>query len=417
MTSTLIESRTHRIDSTVQNRRLIVRIFKICLITLSVALALCLVSVPARATFSGENGRIVFIANPTGTWQMYTINADGTGMTQITNLPATTIEGWAPSFSPDGKKIAFCHDMSGAPEIYTINADGTGLTRLTFDKLFDCVPRWSPDGRRIAFARAVPSTFQTVIATMLADGSGSITDLTSEIWGAYWPTYTPDGNRITFVSIQAGFISVVWIMKTDGTNQERLTRPALEGFPADISPNGKHILVINHESTPLTNAVFRMDLNGTDLRKLSDPGKGHHDIPGTYSPDGTKIVFASDRLSNNLSLDLFLMNADGSDIHRIATGLTVGGCPDGNCVTPSWGPKPASNGEANYVTDDGMPSTLSGRCIAMQTDKGRLNGYCIGKAPSCSQNFDPRHCPIDRTAKRYTFLCNQSVDAVRRCKP
>jgi Tol biopolymer transport system component len=318
-----------------------VQISKMFSSTLFVALTLFLVSVPAHATFPGQNGKIVFIANPTGTWEMYTINADGTGMTQITNLPPTTLELWIPSFSPDGKKIAFCHDMSGAPEIYTINADGSGLTRLTFDNLFDCSPRWSPDGTRIAFVRVVPSTFQGVIATMPADGSGSITDLTSEIWGAFWPTYTPDGSRITFVSIQAGFISVVWIMDNDGTNQRRLTQPALEGFPADVSPDGQHILVVNHESTPVTpNEIFRMNLNGTGLTKLSNPGKGHSDLPGTYSPDGTKIVFPSDRLSNNFSLDLFIMNADGSDIHRIASGLTVGGCPDGNCVNPSWGPKP-----------------------------------------------------------------------------
>jgi Tol biopolymer transport system component len=317
------------------------RIHKMFSSTLFVALTLCLVSVPAHATFPGQNGKIVFIANPTGTWQIYTINPDGTGMTQLTNLPATINEGWAPTFSPDGKKIAFAHDFSGANEIYTINADGSGLTQLTFDNFFCYLPRWSPEGTRIAFVRGIPATQQGVIATMPADGSGPITDLTSEIWGAFWPTYTPDGSRITFVSTQAGFISVVWIMNSDGTHQERLTQAALEGFPADVSPDGQHILVINHQSTPITpQEVFRMKLNGTGLTKLSNPGKGHHDIPGTYSPDGTKIVFASDRLSNNLSLDLFIMNADGSDIHRIASGLTVGGCPDGNCVTPSWGPKP-----------------------------------------------------------------------------
>jgi Tol biopolymer transport system component len=141
---------------------------------------------------------------------------------------------------------------------------------------------------------------------MQADGTGSISDLTSDFWGAFLSTYTPDGSRMTFNSTQGGFVSVVWIV-----------------------------------STPVTPiAVFRMNLDGRGLTKLSDPGKGHHDIPGTYSPDGTKIVFASDRLSNNLSLDLFIMNGDGSDIHRIASGLTVGGCPDGNCVTPSWGPTP-----------------------------------------------------------------------------
>lgn len=308
---------------------------------LFVVVAILLVSLPAHATFPGQNGKIVFNANITGTWQMYTINADGAGMTQITNLPPTTLEGWGPTFSPDGKKIAFCHDMTGAPEIYTINADGSGLTQLTFDNLFDCAPRWSPDGTRIAFARAVPLTQQTVIATMPASG-GAITNLTTEFWSAFWPTYTPDGTRITSVSSQAGFIGVVRIMDSEGSHQKQLTRPDLEGFPADISPDGSHILVIDHESTPVTPyAVFRMNLDGSGLTKLSDPGKGHYDIPGTYSPDGTKIVFVSNRLSKDVSLDLFIMNADGSDIHRIASGLTVGGCPDTNCVTPSWGPQAA----------------------------------------------------------------------------
>lgn len=307
-------------------------------IKLLVTVALLIASLPAYATFPGQNGKIVFIANPTGTWQIYTINFDGTGMTQITNLPPTTIEGWFPTFSPDGKKIAFFHDLSGAPEIYTINADGTGLTRLTFDNLFDASPRWSPGGTQIAFAREDPLTLQTVIATMPANG-GTIANLTDRFWSAFLPTYTPDGTTITSVSSQGGFISVVRIMTSDGAHQKQLTRPDLDGSPADISPDGKHILVINNESTPVTpNEVFRMNLDGSDLVRLTDPGTGKWDIPGTYSPDGTKIVFASNRLSDDFSMDLFVMNADGSDIHRIASGLTAGGCPDGNCVTPSWGP-------------------------------------------------------------------------------
>jgi Tol biopolymer transport system component len=76
-------------------------------------------------------------------------------------------------------------------------------------------------------------------------------------------------------------------------------------------------------------------INGTDLTRLTRPQKVHHDIDATYSPDGTKIAFASDRLSSNGSLEIFRMNADGSDITRIATDLTVGGCPDDNCINPA----------------------------------------------------------------------------------
>ena len=51
---------------------------------------------PASATFPGKNGKIVFVANPGGSWQLYTINPDGSDMTQITNLTRTASEFWTP---------------------------------------------------------------------------------------------------------------------------------------------------------------------------------------------------------------------------------------------------------------------------------------------------------------------------------
>jgi len=74
-------------------------------------------------------------------------------------LTATRSGNSAPSWSPDGTKIAFesgrdrprSHDFT--PEIYTMNADGTGQTRLTQKGRYSD-PVWSPDGKRLAFSRA-----------------------------------------------------------------------------------------------------------------------------------------------------------------------------------------------------------------------------------------------------------------------
>ncbi len=55
------------------------------------------------------------------------------------------------SGSPAAGKIAFVSSRDGNPEIYTINTDGTDLTRLTNDLAIDEEPAWSPDGQRIAF--------------------------------------------------------------------------------------------------------------------------------------------------------------------------------------------------------------------------------------------------------------------------
>jgi len=82
------------------------------------------------------------------------MNPDGSDLFQVTNLPPTTNSSWFQDYSPDGKQIVFSHDMTGSLELYVINADGTGLRQLTkidgTDKLF---PRWSPKGLRIVFLR------------------------------------------------------------------------------------------------------------------------------------------------------------------------------------------------------------------------------------------------------------------------
>jgi Tol biopolymer transport system component len=302
-------------------------------------LAVLFTGASAQATFPGENGPIVFTANPTGTVQIYTINPDGTGMVQITNLPATTATGLLPTFSPDGRRILFTYAPgSAAPNLYVINADGTGLKQLTFDGL-STDGRWSPDGTEIVFGRTSTLTGANVITTMRADGTGGITALTTILWDSYGPSYTPDGTHIVYYSTQGGFVETVWIMNADGSNKKRLTPPVLELFPGDVSPDGRRVSMWNHNSTSLPTSIFAMNIDGTDIQRLTNSG-GHHDIDPGYSPDGTKIVFTSDRLSSDTNFDLFTMNADGSNIQRIATGLTVGGCPSQNCVGPSWGPKP-----------------------------------------------------------------------------
>jgi Tol biopolymer transport system component len=152
-------------------------------------LVLLSVSTLCWAAFPGQNGRIVFVANQSGSWQLYTINPDGTGMIQLTYLDATSYDSWAPSFSPDGSKIAFDYgtvDANGNPhpDLYVINADGTALKRLTDDGLSQA-PKWSFDGNHLIFARQSPLTGQTVVTLMSSDGSGGKTALTSDVWSSF----------------------------------------------------------------------------------------------------------------------------------------------------------------------------------------------------------------------------------------
>ena len=62
---------------------------------------------------------------------IYTVNADGSGIAQITHEAGGTLNAGFNSWSPDGTKISFISNRSGTYEIYTMNADGTGVTQLT----------------------------------------------------------------------------------------------------------------------------------------------------------------------------------------------------------------------------------------------------------------------------------------------
>jgi TolB protein len=373
------------------------------------------------ASFPGQNGRIVFVANSGGSWQLYTINADGTDMVQLTNLDATTYDSLAPSFSPDGSKIAFDYgpvDVNGNPhpDLYVINSDGTGLKRLTHDGLSQA-PRWSFDGTHLIFARQSPLTGQTVVTLMASDGTGPKTALTSDVWSSFADSYTPDG-KINFDSQMGGLVSAEWIMNADGSGQKQLTPAPLEGGVSDVSPDGKHIVLTSHDNSPLPGAIFMMNIDGSQLRQITFPIDGAADEFPAYSPDGTKIVFASSRIDPG-SLDLYVMNADGSNITAIATGITVGGCSDGNCVEPSWGPVPDGGSNAqrkagqtsgatkgdptasidlDHTLDPAFPPY--GHCIE---ENGKLTGACgmdVHVGPSGCAAIRSSTCQAGAMAKK-----------------
>jgi TolB protein len=313
----------------------------IALVLLAVAAA------PADATYAGRNGRIIVSSNRTGSWQLHSVKADGTGITQITNLPATDLaspaNAFLPDVSPDGRRIVFSHDVGGDVELFVVNVDGTGLTRLTYDPgRSDGAAHWSPDGTSLVFARESDQTHLNVITTMAALPGAPMHALTTDLWDSFWPEYTADGRQIMFDSQIGGLVAAIWVMDADGSHQRRLTDAPLEAGFSDIAPDGRRVALINHQNTTLRTSIFSMKPDGSAITRLTNAGR-LHDVQPVYSPDGKRIAFVSDRSSpgSEHDQDLYVMKADGSGLKRIATGLTVGGCPDDdNCVNPDWGAAP-----------------------------------------------------------------------------
>jgi TolB protein len=111
--------------------------------------AAALVAPPAHAAFPGANGRIAYSFNSPNEFEqsmLYAQRPDGTQKSRLSSSPLFFIDGT--SWSPDGRKVAY---DDGCCSIYTVNADGTGETEIDFSGYDDLAPAWSPDGTKIAF--------------------------------------------------------------------------------------------------------------------------------------------------------------------------------------------------------------------------------------------------------------------------
>jgi Tol biopolymer transport system component len=112
---------------------------------------------PAEAAFPGINGKTAFMSdrttgagvdNPTGDFEIFTINQGGTGLTQLTFNTATESQ---PNWSPNGKQITVTSDRDGNFEVYTMSADGSNQLNRSQNAALDWQPNWSSDGQHIVF--------------------------------------------------------------------------------------------------------------------------------------------------------------------------------------------------------------------------------------------------------------------------
>ena len=291
------------------------------------------------------NEQIVFMSKAdSAEGELYLLDKAG----EITRLTNNNRHENNPALSPDGKKVAFnAGDASDMLtwDIYVLDLDTKQETQLTNNNVIDAHPDWSPDGDKIVFGSFRDNSGNAAgaadIYVMNADGTGSLTQLTSTQWEDNDPEWSPDGTKIVFKSTrdtQTSAREEIYVMNSDGSGVKRLTQTS--GWQSDHdpswSPNSDKVVFVRFEGsrawtdgTDLTILatkwqeltpwnIYAVDLSGNTQKLTSNAQAGWGAV--VYSSDGSKILYGRldwipDSSNKIIGADhrLILMNADGSD--------------------------------------------------------------------------------------------------------
>jgi len=247
---------------------------------------------------------------------------------------------------PNGR-IAFARfdQTLGDTVTYTVNPDGSHQRQLFFSGPSG-FPRWSPDGSQVSIATACTDGTETCAATIVDPDSGTFRqfkwpDPTLETSCGIWSS---DGQRLAcegFGVTDPSRNGIYTIRSSDGGGLTRITsNPGGDDTPIDYSPDGKQLVFDRtdpHGPPGNNQALFVVNVNGSGLHRITP--WGFSDDDGSWSPDGTTIVFEHFG-------SLYTVHPDGSGLSKLSlqTGRSTtafnafdaGWSPDGTKIVFSF---------------------------------------------------------------------------------
>lgn len=277
------------------------------------------------------DGVLAYYSERDGNAEIYLMNADGSAERRLTFNEA---DDYSPAWSPDGERIAFESDRNDPNpvrcfpnctyDLYVMNADGTGERQLTDTPyISETNADWSPDGTQIMYDADVGGDGNGEIyvlnvedALVSAAEPKRLTDGKSDDRFADW---SPDGTQIAFSSKRDGNWEI-YVMNADGTDPRRMTDNAVNDFFPDWSPDGTQIayFVMPANLAARGQDLYIMNADGSDARQLTDTQPIVDEDPA-WSPDGKRLAFQSDRDGN---FEIYLINVDGTNEQRLTTNHT-----------------------------------------------------------------------------------------------
>ena len=227
-----------------------------------------------------------------------------TGQRDISTIPAAggapvpvtvdTAIDWSPIWSPDGRSLFFSSNRGGTMNLWRVPIDErTGATlgppeALTAPTSSASLMSMSADGRSIAYTALTSSYSIGKVSFDPVNGSVRGTPVTviggSRPFAAPYPS--PDGQWLSFNSLPPH--EEIFVSRSDGTGMRQLTNDGVRNRNPTWSPDGQRIVFMSNRDG--MNQIWSIKPDGSGLRRLTSPKTGATTL-NRWSPDGSKIIY------------------------------------------------------------------------------------------------------------------------------
>jgi TolB protein len=226
--------------------------------------------------WSADDKRIAFVKNDKtagNTYDIYSINEDGTNETRLTNQN----DNFSPQYFPESNSILFASSNGSWTGIYKMNADGSNKRLLTPKNKSFSNPKISPDESKIA----ITSMDWTGAQIFVMNGdSSSLKQITFTVDPNYWdsgfprdgninPVWSPNGNSLAYVSYENGSPDI-FITNNDGTGNKRLTDTPLRDEYPSWTKDGRYILFSSNRNLDVNAEIYIMRADGQNQKPLTN---------------------------------------------------------------------------------------------------------------------------------------------------